>query len=326
MSLSPLHNTGGEGAQRERDLLRRLLASMTQAESAIKPCRETCRHTQCRLSYCLRERKGTKEQYCRFAEGLQVRGFGAPNLDLDYAENKNGASSKPKEAVPNSDPPSIKAPTHYYAEDASAKDGTALLRWRIYVGKAPLESGLGGEDPKINSCCPSHARVFRSNCDAKPCVDKYGVAMYVTKTANYIAKPEVKSEQYANLARVKLVSAAPGAKADAPLRSFLFDVCKRDYSSQEIGASAGTTSCHQVGSVVVPPFTPTSLDFVVGTVAALSAVALAISAVFWTWASVVAFIAEYLDLEYLEYLELNGQHIGDLSAELLGASSPLGAM
>ena len=42
MSLSPLHNTGGEGAQRERDLLRRLLASMTQAElgliRAAAPC------------------------------------------------------------------------------------------------------------------------------------------------------------------------------------------------------------------------------------------------------------------------------------------------
>ena len=35
MSLSPLHNTGGEGAQRERDLLRRLLASMTQAELGL---------------------------------------------------------------------------------------------------------------------------------------------------------------------------------------------------------------------------------------------------------------------------------------------------
>ena len=88
------------------------------------------------------------------------------------------------------------------AELASDKEGDILLRWRMYVGKAPATDEVPGcEDPLMNSCCPSHVRVNRTNCDAKPCVDKYGVCMYVTRTANYITKPEVMSEQFSDLAK-----------------------------------------------------------------------------------------------------------------------------
>ena len=90
----------------------------------------------------------------------------------------------------------------------------------------------------MNSCSPSHARVHRSNCDAKACIDKYGVCMYVTKSANYISKPEKKSKQYEDLLKTKLVTAEPGAAPHASIRSALFDICKRDYGSQETAAIA----------------------------------------------------------------------------------------
>ena len=48
------------------------------------------------------------------------------------------------------------------------------------------------EDPQINSFSPLN---MRSNVDAKPCIDKYGAAAYVTKAACYIANPEDRFKQ-----------------------------------------------------------------------------------------------------------------------------------
>ncbi len=45
-----------------------------------------------------------------------------------------------------------------------AKDGTLLIHWQFRVGPK--------EDPRIYSFSPLH---MRSNVDAKPCTDKYGV-------------------------------------------------------------------------------------------------------------------------------------------------------
>lgn len=131
--------------------------------------RETCRHTDCRKSYCLREKAKTKEVYCRFAAGLSIRGLGGHGETFN--SEPAAAGQKQKEAA------RTKAPTHYFAELASAKDGTTLLRWRVYVGKKAITPGEGGEDPIMNSCSPSHLRIHRANCDAKPCIDKFGVCM-----------------------------------------------------------------------------------------------------------------------------------------------------
>jgi hypothetical protein len=119
------------------------------------------------------------------------------------------------------------ARSHFFCEAAVAKDGTALLRTQFYVEKT---------DPRMNSCCPTHARCFRSNVDCKACIDKYGVCQYVTKFTNYCSKPETQTANYANLLAMKLATTVPGAAAHAPCRSFLFDVCKRDYSAQEVSA------------------------------------------------------------------------------------------
>ena len=55
----------------------------------------------------------------------------------------------------------------------------------------------GGEDPKMNSCNPSHVRLHRSNCDCKVVMNKFGPAMYVTKgAAEYACKMEVASQDY----------------------------------------------------------------------------------------------------------------------------------
>ena len=63
--------------------------------------------------------------------------------------------------------------------------------------------------------------------------------MYVTKNANYITKPEEKSTQYKDLVKNQIASAAAtGAAPDATVRAVLFDICKRDYSSQEIASIA----------------------------------------------------------------------------------------
>ena len=96
--------------------------------------------------------------------------------------------------------------------------------------------GQGGEDPCINSCSPSHLRIYRSNCDAKACIDKYGICQYVTKNANYITKPEKKSKQYEDLLRSKIVNADTGEPPHVSIRRALFDICKRDYGSQETAA------------------------------------------------------------------------------------------
>ena len=223
----------------------------------------TARHTECRESYCLREKKATKkgsrERYCRFADSLKIRDFGvARDGEGDHeAQSPRGGSDEAagggEGAVGTSedgDPAlRVRAPTHYFAELASAKDGTCLLRWRLYVGKGPgTREERGGEDPRMNSCCPSHVRIHRSNCDAKACVDKYGVCMYVTKTANYISKAEVPSKQFSDILQKQLHSPVHGAAPSAPLRGLLFEVCKRDYSAQEVNAIAlnlrSTSSSH----------------------------------------------------------------------------------
>ncbi len=71
-----------------------------------------CRHTECRLSYCIRTKKGTKppEQYCRFEEGLSVRSH--------CGEDPENPSTPP-------------TPSHYFAESAAAKDGTPLIHWQV---------------------------------------------------------------------------------------------------------------------------------------------------------------------------------------------------
>ena len=225
----------------------------------------TARHTECRASYCLRQKKGTKEEYCRFADSLQVRHFGrakdgnssgdARDPGFRGGEDGGGAAGGPygdevRDCPGNVEPAeSVRAPTHYFAKLASAKDGSCLLRWQVYVGKGPpTPEDTGGEDPRMNSCCPSHARVHRSNCDAKACVDKYGVCQYVTKTANYISKAEVPSKQFSDILQKELASPVDGAAPSAPLRGLLFEVCKRDYSAQEVNAIAlglrSTSSSH----------------------------------------------------------------------------------
>ena len=76
-----------------------------------------------------------------------------------------------------------------------------IFRWRFYVGKRPMnymdDDEAGGEDPKMNSCNPSHVRLHRSNCDCKVVMNKFGPAMYVTKgAAEYACKMEVASQDY----------------------------------------------------------------------------------------------------------------------------------
>ena len=76
-----------------------------------------------------------------------------------------------------------------------------IFRWRFYVGKRPMsymdDFEAGGEDPKMNSCNPSHVRLHRSNCDCKVVMNKFGPAMYVTKgAAEYACKMEVASQDY----------------------------------------------------------------------------------------------------------------------------------
>ena len=105
-------------------------------ETDYQECRrDTCRHTECRKSYCLRERSDTKEIYCRFEESLRVR-------QLRGAESEEAGNDQPADEPPGPESPRVRAPTHYYAEVAHAKDGSVLLRWRLYVGKGPVENGM----------------------------------------------------------------------------------------------------------------------------------------------------------------------------------------
>ena len=141
-------------------------AGAAQIERDFQDLRcKTGRHSECRESYCFREKHSSKEVYCRFAEGLKIRG-GEYGFRSD-SPGDGDTSAKPR------------AQSHFYATTATAKDGTGLLRWQFHVAK---------EDPLINSCLPTHTRCFRSNCDAKACIDKYGVCQYITKVANYVAK------------------------------------------------------------------------------------------------------------------------------------------
>ena len=82
-------------------------------------------------------------------------------------------------------PSGFTSPGHYYADCVKAKDGTSLIHWKFYVGPK--------EDSRANSFSSLH---MRSNLDAKPCIDKFGVAAYVTKVACYITKPEDRFKQY----------------------------------------------------------------------------------------------------------------------------------
>ena len=74
----------------------------------------TCRHDECRASYCLRTKPGTKppEQYCRFAESMSIRTYPS-------CEGVVGSPTAP-------------APTHYYATTAKARDGTDLLHYQVW--------------------------------------------------------------------------------------------------------------------------------------------------------------------------------------------------
>jgi len=175
---------------------------------------KTGRHSAC-SSYCMRRDSVTKKDYCRFAKGLEVRGG-----DYGFRGGPGDEGAKVDQALQV-------ARSHFYCEPASANDGTVLLRTQFYVSKT---------DPHMNSCCPTHARVHRSNVDCKACIDKYGVCQYVTKFANYCSKPEKQSAHFGNLLATKLQETQPGAAAHAPCRAFLFDICNRDYSAQEVSA------------------------------------------------------------------------------------------
>ena len=201
----------------------------------------TGRHDQCTKAYCLRKHKDNAPEHkdktktpppasneapskpgskvaapsakeapeekadlkCRFAEGLRIR---------DY----------PVERAPGC---GFTAPSHYYAEAASTNDGKPLVRWRFYVGDKT--------DPAMNSCHVTHARCFMSNCDAKACLDKYGLVNYVTKVAGYVCKAEKSSKAFAGLLSAALENAKPGQDAHAPFRKVLFNIIARDFSSQE---------------------------------------------------------------------------------------------
>jgi len=182
---------------------------------------KTARHSVCLANYCLRKDSKTKEDYCRFAEGLAIRGG-----DYGFKDAPSDQVPGPVDEVEEKNDLPV-ARSHFYCKPVTANDDTTVLRSQFYVRKT---------DPRINSCCPTHARCFRSNVDAKACVDKYGVCAYVTKFANYCSKPETKSANFQNLLSAKLSSTVPGAAAHAPCRSLLFDVCKRDYSAQEVSA------------------------------------------------------------------------------------------
>ncbi len=148
------------------------------------------------------------EQYCRFEESLATR-------DYPFEGGPSGFTS----------------PGHYYADCVKAKGGTSLIHWKFHVGPK--------EDLQINSCSPLH---MRSNVDAKPCIDKYGVAAYVTKVACYITgtKPEDRSKQYDSLLAAKTAAKKPAASAYA----VLFDIIKRDYPRPEVAAiNAKQQSC-----------------------------------------------------------------------------------
>ncbi len=81
-------------------------------------------------------------------------------------------------------PSGFTSPGHYYAGHVMAKGDTSSIHWKFHVGSK--------EDPRVNSFSPLH---MRSNVDAKPCIDKYGVAAYVTKVVWYIIKPEDRFKQ-----------------------------------------------------------------------------------------------------------------------------------
>ena len=119
-----------------------------------------------------------------------------------------------------------------------------IFRWRFYVGKRPMnymdDDEAGGEDPKMNSCSPSHVRLHRSNCDCKVVMNKFGPAMYVCKgAAEYACKMEVASQDYEAIMNKNLRFNNGCFKApEEPFRNIIFSDIARDYPSQEAAAMA----------------------------------------------------------------------------------------
>ena len=119
-----------------------------------------------------------------------------------------------------------------------------VVRWRWFPSRAAFEvepgSYVGGQDPKMNSCIPSHLRFYRSNCDGKVIKDKLGPSLYATKggVVQYCLKEEKKSGVFADLLK-KQMEARGGdewKRPETPFRSCLYTCYNRDFSAQEVAA------------------------------------------------------------------------------------------
>ena len=58
----------------------------------------------------------------------------------------------------------------------------------------------------------------------------------MTKCCNYVCKPEQKSKSLCDIERARFVAGEPGAQPHAQFQSILFNVLKRDFPGQEVGA------------------------------------------------------------------------------------------